>query len=180
MHGNKTWIIVAIVAGVVVLAIIAYFIARFLRGTIKLTLVRTAFNPGDTITGSFDLHAKKAIEGNKLVVRLIGTQITETSREEKTGTDTDSKEIYRDEVVVEGARAYPAGHMATHQFEIATPQTQTPEFLNSTTGQILSSALRFATNNSTRIKWQIEVRLDAKGIDLATSKPVTINIKSLI
>ncbi len=182
MHGNKTLIVVAVVAGIVVIAIIAYYLARFMRGSIKLTLPRTAFNPGDVITGSFDLHAKKAIEGNKLVVRLIGTEITESREDGK--TETNSREIYRSEVLIEPARSYPAGHMANYPFEIAAPTTPSmPDLPNNAVGQALKSVvgvIEAISDKSAQLKWKIEVRLDAKGIDLVTTQAVSININQLI
>ena len=178
MPENTVLIVIAIVVGGGALAAIAYYIARFMRGTIKLSLSRTAFNPGDTINGSFDLHTKKAIQGNKLIVSLIGMQVTKTYEDGKTRTR--SREIYRDEVIVEEAKAYGAGSMATYNFEISTPDMQSPEFLNSTVGQALTVAFRLLSDRSTRLKWKIEARLDAKGVDLATAESVSINTQQLM
>jgi hypothetical protein len=177
MLGNTTLTLIAVAVGGVILAAVAYYVIRFMRGSIKLSLPRTAFNPGDSITGSFDLHAKKAIQGNKLIVSLIGVQVTEDYEDGKKRTRT--REIYRDEVLVEEAKAYPAGHTSEHQFEIATPNTGSPEFMNSGIGQAITGALRLLSSRRTRLKWKIEARLDAKGVDLAASKSVSINIEPL-
>jgi hypothetical protein len=40
----------------------------------------------------------------------------------------------------------------------------------------LVSAFRLLSDRRTRIKWKIEVRLDAKGIDLAASKSIQLNL----
>jgi len=177
MPNNTVLIVLALAACGVIAAIIAYYVVRFMRGTIRLSLPRTAFNPGDAITGSFVLHTKKAIHGNRLLVSLIGTQVTKTRDGEKTRTR--SHEIYRDEVVLEDAKQYHAGHTATHNFELAAPNMNSPEFLNSTAAQALTTALRLLSNRSTRLKWKVEARLDAKGVDLATAKHVSINIGHL-
>jgi len=174
MPNNTILILIAVAVGGVIAAVIAYYVIRFMRGSIKLSLPRTAFNPGEAITGSFELLTKKPIEGNKLIVSLIGVQVTESYENGKKRTRT--REIYRNEVLVEEAKAYPAGHTSEHQFEIATPNTGAPEFANSALGQTLMSALRLLSNRRTRLKWKVEARLDAKGVDLATSKSVSINM----
>jgi len=178
MPQNTVLIVIAVIVVGGILAAIAYYIARFMRGTIKLSLPRTTFNPGDSITGSFELHTKKAIQGNKLILSLIGVQVTKTYEDGKTRTR--SREIYRDENIVEEAKAYPAGITATYNFEIDTPNIKSPEFLNSTVGQALTAAFRLLSDRSTRIKWKIEARLDARGIDLSTAKSISINTKQLM
>jgi hypothetical protein len=158
----------------IVLAIVAgYYVIRFMRGSIKLTMVRTGYNAGDTITGSFELHTKKPIEGNKLTVSLIGTQVTRTRRGGKTRTE--SHEIYRNETVIEGPTRYPAEHRSTHEFEIATPNSQTPDFANNPIFQGLATAMGMLSDRQTYLKWRVEARLDAKGVDLVASKKVTVN-----
>ena len=171
-------VLIIVLIGVPILAFVAYRIMRFMRGSIKLTLPKTAFNPGDIITGSFELHTKREIEGNKLVVQLIGVE--ESRVEEQGKTKTRSREIYREEVIIEEALTYPAGHQQTYDFEIATPNMQTPEFSNSTTGQMLMGVLRMLGSRTIKLKWRIEVRLDAKGIDLATYQSVSINMISFM
>ncbi len=178
MPKNTVLIVIAVLVGSGVIAAIAYYVFRFMKGTIKLSLPRTAFNPGDTIIGSFNLHTKKSIQGNKLIVSLIGTQVTRTHHNGK--TQMHSREIYRDEVLVEDSKTYDAESKAKYNFEIAVPNMQSPEFLNSTVGQTLTAVVRLLGSRSTHLKWKIEVRLDAKGIDLATAKSVSINTKQLI
>ena len=175
MNQNTVLMLVGVLVGGGIAAAIAYYIARFMRGSIKLALPCAAFNPGATIAGSFDLHTKKAIQGNKLIISLIGTQITRIHEEGKTRTR--SQEIYRDEVLVEEAKAYNAGSTATYNFEISAPNMNSPEFLNSKVGQALTVAFQLLGNRSTRLKWKVEARLDAKGVDLAASKSVSINTK---
>lgn len=173
MGQNTVFIIIGIVIGGGILAAIAYHVARFMRGSIKLTLLRTAFNPGETITGSFELLTKKNIQGNKLIISLIGTQVTKTYEDGK--SQTRSHEIYRNEVLLEEAKTYGAGSTETFNFEIPVPDINSPEFLNSKVGQALTATLGLLTKRSSRLKWKIEARLDAKGVDLASSKSVSIN-----
>lgn len=178
MPDNLILILILAVIGVVLATVAGYYLVRFMRGSIKLTLSRVTFNPGDTITGSFELHTKKPIEGNKLTASLIGKQVTKTRRGGKTRTH--SHEIYRDEKVLEDATRYPAGHKSTHEFEIAVPNSNAPDFANSPVFQTLGTAMRMLSDRHTYLKWRVEVRLDAKGVDLATSKKVTLNLGHLL
>ena len=173
-------ILIVILAGVgIVLAIVAgYYLIRFMRGSIKLNMVQVTFNPGDTITGSFDLHTKKPIEGNKLTVSLIGKKVTRTRRGGKTRTET--HEIYRDEKILEQATHYPAEHRSTHEFELPTPNSQAPGAADSPLIQGLATAMRVLGSGHSYLKWRVEARLDAKGVDLATSKKVTVNVGNLM
>ena len=173
MDGNTVFIIIGVIIGGAIIAIIAYQIMRFMKGSIKLQLVQTAFNPGDTITGNFDLLTKKSIQGNRLIVSLIGTQVTKTYRDGK--SETRSHEIYRNEILLEDAKDYSAGTQENYSFEIPVPNMNSPEFLNSAVGQTLVTALSLVSNRTTRNKWKVEARLDAKGVDLAASKAISIN-----
>ena len=175
MPENTPLIIICTVLLLLLLAAVVYFFMRFMRGSIKLALPQTSFGAGQMISGSFNLLTKKAIQGNQLVVTLRGVKITEyrdNDGDKKTRTD----EIYRDQVVLEAARQYPAGHSVRHDFQIPTPNVQSPEFMNSGLGQTLVSAFRLLSDRQTRIKWKIEARLDAKGIDLADSQTVQLNL----
>ncbi|MCJ7625934.1 MAG: hypothetical protein MUO76_20770 [Anaerolineaceae bacterium] len=178
MEGNAILIVILSGIAVTIIAIVTYYIVRFMRGSIKLSLPSTTFNPGDTIKGSFDLMTKKPIQGNKLTVSLIGVQVTKTREDGETRTR--SHEIYRHETLVEQARAYPAGHTARHDFEINAPDTSAPEFLNSSLGKTLTAALRILSNRQTHLKWKVEVRLDAQGADLASSTWISINMAQIV
>jgi len=164
--------LIIVVFGGVLAAVIIYHILRYLRGSIKLSLPCTAFNPGDAIAGSFELMTKKEIQGNKLLVSLIGSKTVRTHHGGKTRTRTE--EVYRDEVVIEGEKNYFAGYTATYAFQVKAPNLQAPDFLNSQVGQILGATIRLIGDQSSRITWKVEARLDAKGVDLATSRPVSI------
>jgi predicted small secreted protein len=174
MEGNAIPIVIMSGIAVAIIAVVTFYIVRFMRGSIKLLLPRTTFNPGDTITGSFDLVTKKPIQGNKLTVSLVGVQVTRTYEDGKTRTR--SHEIYRHETLVEEGRAYPAGHTARHNFEIIAPDTSAPEFLNSPLGKTLTAALHLLSNRNTYLKWKVEARLDASGADLVSSTQVSINM----
>ncbi len=175
---------IAIAVGVAILATIAYYVARYMRGSIKLSLPHTVFDPGATISGSFDLETKKDIKGNKLVVRLIAIEKIRT-HDSDGKSRTRSQEIYRDEVLIEEAKDYIAGSTANYDFQISTPGTptsdpETPGIISPQVVQGLATAVKFLSNKSTTIKWKVEARLDAKGVDLVDSQAISINMKQLI
>ena len=174
MPENTSLIVICTILGLLLVGVIAYFVMRFLRGSIKLTMPQTSFGAGQMISGSFDLMTKKSIQGNQLFVTLRGVKETKIRDGEKTRTRRD--EIYCDQVTLEDAREYPAGYSAKYDFQISTPNVQSPEFMNSGVGQALVSAFRLLSDRRTRIKWRVEARLDAKGIDLAASKSVQLNL----
>ncbi|MFK0569983.1 hypothetical protein [Endozoicomonas sp.] len=174
MTDNPTVMIVSAVVVIILVATAAYYIIRFLRGSIKLLLPRTVFNPGDAIVGSFDLHTKKAIPGNQLIISLIGIEKVKR-RKEDGGFETYSEEVYRDDVLLEESRVYPAGYKTTHEFEISIPgegeeESSGPAF------QALATAFSMLSQRSVTLSWKVEARLDAEGVDLATAQSVSINI----
>ena len=128
------FIVFAVIAAIV-LAFIICAIMRYLRGSIKISLSQKTFSSGGLIKGSFELNAKKAIPGNRLVASLIGTEVTKTREDGK--TKTRSHQIYKDEVVLESNKEYPAGYLETHHFEITVPNM---EDASSDLGKAISGA----------------------------------------
>lgn len=160
-------------AVVVVGSIVAYYIARYLRGSIKLTLPQNSFAAGEAIAGSFDVITRKEIQGNRLYAALIGHEITEERHDEKTQTHT--REIHRHEETLEKALTWPAGQTKNYTFTLPSPAAPAPEMLNSTVIRAARIGLELLGADKRRLKWTVEIRLDAKGIDLATSQRVHIN-----
>jgi len=175
MSDNLIFLIFAAVIGIAVIAIITYYVMRFLRGSIALNLKKTAFNPGETINGSLDLVTRKVLTGNKLIVSLIGDKVTRYYEGDE--RKTRSHEIHRSEILLEDAREYPAGHTATHDFEIHIPgNTGTAPSGDSALGQVLSAASQLINDRDIYYEWKVEARLDAEGVDLAKSKKISINL----
>lgn len=175
MGNNTVFILIGIVLGVVALAIITYFIIRWMRGSITLMLPNTAFNPGDTIKGSFELLTRKALQGNKLIVTLVGEKVTRYYENDE--RKTRRREVHRSEKLIEQAREYPAGYNVKHEFEIQIPAggASTPS-MDPAFAQVLSAASQLLNDRDTWYEWKIEARLDAKGVDLAKNKKISINL----
>ena len=178
MSGSSVMLIVIAVLVVIAAPVAVYFILRYMRGSIRVTLPRTAFNPGEKVSGSFQLKVRKNIEGNRLYTVLIGQEVTKVRQGDSTRTQT--REVYRSEVTLETVRAFSAGETHRYDFEIAAPTAQEPEFLNSPLGQSLKAGLELLGGQRRYLRWRIEVRLDAKGIDLASSRRISINTQALV
>jgi len=172
---GAVWIL--IIVAVVVLAFVGYGMARRARGSIELSLPKTAFEPGETLRGSFVLHTKKPIEAQRLVVSLTATEVTETTQDGKRRSR--SQQVFRDERVLEEARAYAADTRETHEFEIDVPNPEQPEALGSPVAGAAFAAMRAMSRTRTRLRWRLEVRLAAKGIDLVAAKQVSVNLQNL-
>ncbi|MFA5802100.1 MAG: hypothetical protein WC911_06435 [Thermoleophilia bacterium] len=170
-------VLIAVVIAVVVIviaAVIAYFVVRMLRGSMKITLAKNGFSPGEKVTGSFTMKTRKEIEGKRLFAALVGKEVTERREGDRTRTDT--REIYRDEQTLEEGKTYPAGNTSDYSFELNTPSEDGQGLPGSAVGQALDIGLDLLSGNRTDIRWTVEVRLDAKGVDLFDSRSVTINI----
>ncbi len=173
MEDSNILIIIISVAAAVVIGIGIYFLLRFLRGTIKLQLPMTSFSPGDIIKGSFELLAKKPIQGKRLVVSLIGTQHTKTTRDGK--TESHSREVFRKEEVIEQDRDYRAGFRETYNFTLGIPKAGEKEQMAQDVAKTIMMVANIAGRSRTDIRWKLEARLEAKGIDLVGSRKVNIN-----
>jgi hypothetical protein len=168
-------VLIGIVIAVAVLAIAVlagYFIARRMRGSIRMTLRGDGFSPGDRIEGNFTLETRKEIESKRLFAALIGREVRERRDGDRTRTDT--HEFYRDEVTLEEDKIYQPGQTAEYSFAIDAPSGS--DGAGSMLGQALDVGLEMLGGDHTEIRWTVEVRLDAKGIDLSDSRSVTVNV----
>ena len=171
------WFLVLVAA--IVVAFLAYGMARRARGSIEVSLTQTDFEAGETVHGQIAIHAKKPIEAERLVVTVTATEITETAKDGK--TTRSSEQVFRDEVMVEGARSYAANTRETREFDISLPEPKAeavPE-PKSVGGKASFASLKLTKPPKTQLKWRLGVRLVAKGIDLGTSRPIAVNIEHL-
>ena len=171
--------IVIIAVIVLVIALVAgYYIIRFMRGSMKITLVKNSFNQGEQIAGSFELTTRKEIDGNRLYVMLVGKEVTKERHGDKTRSHT--REIYRDEQTIEEAKTFLAGQTTNYDFQLATPSSAGADSDNAPLSQAIKVGAKLLSGRSRQLHWRIEARLDAKGVDVASTKKVHINIMSKI
>ncbi|MAZ66078.1 MAG: hypothetical protein CMF25_03115 [Kangiellaceae bacterium] len=151
---------------IIVVAVIGYFVAAHLKGEINIRLRQTSYRMGDTISGSFELLAKKPIEGNRLFMTLTAQEITKEYRDGKSHTRT--RTIFSEDTEINGPNMYAAGSRKNYSFEVAIPSLQSNSFLNSSWGKALSAVLSVLGDNK-RIEWKLKATLDAKGVDISDS-----------
>ena len=167
-------IIIASLAGAVV-SVVVYYLLRFLRGKIQITLPVISFAPGDMVKGSLILSTKKPLQGNKLVVRLNATRVSKSYRNGK--RHTSKQVIFKNETIIEQPKQYPAGYNRKYNFQIPVPYLNAGiQELNGTMGTLMK-ALSSVSNMNSRIDWKVEARLDAKGVDLSKSKKIFVNMQ---
>jgi hypothetical protein len=166
-----------IVVAALIVAFVAYGMARRARGSIEVSLPKDGFEPGETIHGRVEVHAKKPIEAERLVVTVTATEITETLKEGKTAST--SKQVYRGESVLEGPRVYAAGNRETREFDLALPERDPTKVPASAVGHAGFDKLKSMARPVVRLQWRLEARLVAKGIDLVTVRPLTVNLETL-
>ena len=185
MTEDMVWILIFGAIGLVLVSIAAYYIMRFLKGSIKLHLDKRGFNLGEVVKGSFVLNTKKEIMGNTLTVALIGTKHIKYHDDNKDDRNRDTTiEIYNNQVMIEQGMTYSAGFSQKYDFEIVTPPApQTSENkedgLNSSAFKMTSSAMQFMSDKSISYSWKVEVRLDIDGVDIATSEKVFVNMDNV-
>jgi len=170
-------IVIPAILVLAVLLVAGYFIIRYMRGSIKITLAKNSFNEGEKITGSFELTTRKEIDGKRLYVMLVGKEVTKERRGDKTRTHT--REIYRDELTIEQAKTFPSGQTMNYDFQLATPSSAGPDFLSSPLGQTLKVGIEMLSGRRSYLRWIVEVRLDAKGVDLASRKKIILNMSKI-
>jgi hypothetical protein len=159
--------------GLIALAVVGYFILRYMKGSIKIELDKTSFAAGETIKGSFRLITRQVVEANKLTVALVADEVIK--RKDSDGeNETETREVYRDEQVIEGKHLYEKGFDNTHNFELLVPASGESSMDSSKIGQALSTVGSMMNMNRRYLEWSVEVCLDAKGIDLVDSEDVYV------
>lgn len=184
-------IIIAIV--IVVIFVVGYYILRFMKGKIELHLTERSAASGESITGSINVVAKKALQG-RLTVSLVCMEEYREQDHRYDDDDDDSnndtvkqREIFRDEQVLEDRKIFSPTNGQEYQFEIVVPTASESRqrdagiagsARNAGSG-IMGTLLDIATaepNSWGKHYWHVESRLDMKGIDLFAKKKVNIRM----
>ena len=71
---------------------------------------------------------------------------------------------------------FAAGATANYDFKLATPSSSGPDPLDSTLGKTLKVGMELLGGRRTTLHWSVQARLDAKGVDLAAQKKITLNM----
>ena len=167
----------------------------FGKGKIDITIQKSNYVPGDTISGNVALTLKKPVKAKEVSISLIGEEITtggggkvgwgggRTSGGVGTmggGGSTKIERIYDFKQQLDSEKEYSQG--GEYHFEIKIPADilgmgpQTPE---GKLGQVLKVAQTVATMTGTisrrRLQWYLLAKLDIPG-GLDISKKVDITI----
>jgi len=171
--------VVGTIIAVVTLSVSAYFIARFMKGSLKLVLRGRSFASGQPIAGTLTVHARKAIEVDRMFVALIGKR-----QRRRRGADgkrrTEWREFYRDESDIVIAERFPAGFRRTYPFAIdapALPQLDASVVDNEFMKMMIGGANALARFSGGRMRWEVVSRLETRGVDLATSRRIHVSMK---
>lgn len=175
------------VAAIIIAAIIAYYLARFMKGKLQIELTQNAAKSEELISGSVTLLAKKPIHG-LLKVSLVGRE-KRTTRDRDGDKTTKWVEVYRYDHVLEETRDFDAGYQQTYPFDLLAPTSSEvrsgEHLLKAFAAQagegMLGSAIKAAAKASHymagRIQWHVESRLDAKGVDLIATQKCEIHLQ---
>jgi len=170
MGSDPLVLFLVIGAAAAVCAVGGYYLARYLKGSISISMPNTSLSPGGQAEGSFELLTRKEIQGNSLTAALVAVEsVRERGYDGKSATRT--REIFRAGQTLEPAKSYPAGYRASYNFKLPVPSRQGQTGGDSLLGQ----ALNLLDSVGRSVHWKVEVRLDAEGVDLAASQSVTVN-----
>ncbi len=172
---------------VVLLAVAGYYLARFMKGRLKLDLTRNAADSGETFDGQVSLEAKRSIHG-LLKVSLVAREERRRRNRSSDNNSTEWVEVYRQDRILEETRSFPAGYTKTYAFKIVAPTSsearQGGAVLREVGQQVGDGAMGALVKMAAgamdmfqgRLKWHVESRLDAEGVDLLTKRKVHVNL----
>ena len=186
------WIVLGVI-GAVVLGVIAYYVARFLKGSMKITLEQRSFRPGETISGLLTIHARRAIPAERIYVAVIGEE-EERTRSSRSGSSSKRwRECYRDEVDVLLDEELEPYSRNRYTFTIAAPSegsiatiaealSAATEGVQDVAGQRMVKGLGSLMVGMSRMfagrkRWKVTARVETRGVDLATKQKIHISPK---
>ena len=179
------YIITAVII-IVVGSVIAYYMARFMKGRLRIDLAgNNRFQSGDKINGKLTLEAKRNIEG-ALIISLVGYEQVRRRSGSDNQTSKSWEERFRQDQVLEEDRTFASGFTEQYDISLAVPtadQARGGGMLDAVLdsdqipGAIKSIAkMASAFSGRGRMKWKVEARLDAKGVDLFTTQTIKIHL----
>ncbi len=153
-------------------------VAKYLKGEIKIQILKRNYNFWETITGTFRLHAKKAIRGEDLSVHLVAYK-----RESSYGKDgkkhSTKKEFARYSTHIESGVNYEIGLKRDYDISIVIPSSKEVfgnqnemDFWDTTLWKLASFALKNVRR--TQLTWQIQVDLEAEWLDIHGKKDIFV------
>ena len=151
--------------GIVIIGIITYYVIRFLKGSLKINLEKNYFYFGDEINGTIKLKAKKIIESDRFLVALVEEELRST------GKSSRWVEISRIEKTLEGKRNYPMNFSNSYSFKFLIPEIAKENLNSEFNLNIMNGFFKILKRYR---RWRIISRVDATGVDLFSSKVISI------
>lgn len=172
-------IIVFSLAILVFLGIGIYYILRFMKGSLKINLNKKSFCSNDCISGLVELKAKKEIQSNRLYVSLIA-QRRERRYSSNGKTNYRWINVYTQEKEIESSKNYTAGFSNKYNFELKVPFKSEVEGSLNVENEVLKTIVKVASalSNTGRLRWKLECRLDAEGVDLYSKKNISVSLSN--
>ena len=166
-------VFVAIASGVGIV-----FYLKYRKGSVALRLTRTDFSVGETVDGVLAVTCRQDLFVDQITVSLVCIGHWQTRyydrRTGKTKTRRHSVEQLRREYELARRVSLTAGSDEEYAVDFKIPRSAHSFSGSSASGGLLGNVLRQMTS-SRRYVWTLEARLDMKGLDLTTSKRVSIH-----
>lgn len=159
--------------------ILFVILGKFLKWELKIKIPKRTYSFGEEIKGIFTLHAKKTINGDDLSVHLVGYK-RESSYDKDGRKNTRRVEVARFSQIIESGKLYDSGLKRDYDFlmqipvqeEIFGENLDNIDLWNSTLGKLAKYALKHVPK--TQITWQVQVDLEATGLDIHGKKDIFI------
>jgi len=190
--------VVCALLGIIIISVICYYVARGMKGSLKLELNQKSISSGQQITGSLTATVKKHLVADRLYIGLIGEREQRTHSTSSSGSTSTSRkwvEFYRDEVDVLMDEELRPGFEKRYNIVIDTPSeaqamtgaqalSKVAENMEDGVAKSIAAglgALAGATSSMRggRKRWKVISRLETKGVDLATAQKIHVSLKSL-
>jgi len=158
-------------------------LGKYLKWEIKIKIPKRTYRFWETIEGFFTLHAKKTINGDTLSVHLVGYR-----RENSYGKDgkksTRRVEVARLSQDIEHWKVYDAWLKRDYNFKIEILNKEAifweKQWLELDVEEVIGGKLwkiaKYALSHmpKTQITWQVQVDLEATGLDIHGKKDIFI------
>ncbi|MDQ2070082.1 hypothetical protein [Natronospira bacteriovora] len=165
---------------ILVAGFLIWRVMRWMKGSVRIELDRGAFMAGETIRGQCRITARQLIESEKLVVALVGEEVTETRRPaggRRNGhrVRRRRREIYRDETMPLAERHIAAGSEESIPFEMPVPDSIPGR--SKAEGWMalgLQTGAEWLSGRRTYLSWKLVARLQCRGLNLGTSRHISL------
>lgn len=162
----------------IIWGILFTFLAKHMKGEIKLFLIKRNYKFGEKISWNFRLHAKKEIIWEELEIHLVAYK-RENSYSKDGKRQTRRVEFARYSQRVESGVTYEAWLRRDYDINIQIPSRENIfgaqselDLWDSTLWKLASYALKNTKKN--QLTWQLQVDLHAEWLDLHGKKDIFV------